>query len=367
MICLACSTSDAQITIPNTTFPSLGDVLHYSIDLQTPEIVMGAPGGGQVWDFTSLQPDQTLEQVFRDPLTGIYNSQFPGATLLDNSSIPGGEIYLDATDNQLRLLGIAGPVEINLGINLACNYNPPFPLRWAPLNFFDLHAPTSGVLEKFTPDMLPGEEQLPFNADSFRLRQAFSQIDAVDAWGTVILPGGSFECLRQKSTLYTESRIDAKVPPLGWLDVTYDLIQYLGYPGLGVDTTYTFRFLNDQTKEIIAHLTMDRSQLQAVNVQYKNTSIPSATETLSSIPLHLTLSPNPVQNSLHVIADDIKGSQCQLGLYTASGLNLTRQQILIDDGRLDYTLDVSALQAGIYFCRIADDRGRVGYGRFMKE
>lgn len=259
----------AQITITNAVFPVVGDTLFFATDNQPQGIIMTPPGGPQQWDFSNLQPSATSQQIFLPPQAGPDYGSFPSATLLYQK--PGGnvDVYLNASGNQVSMLGISGPDPLILGIDLIAHYNPPIVQSRALVNFLDINQTSSGILLPFLPGLLPGVGSLPFTADSMRIRVAINRLDVVDAFGALAIPGGTFDVLRQKSTEYRERRLDAKVPPLGWLDVTDEANQYLGL-GLGVDTTVTFQFLSNQSKEPIAVCTTDNSQLLVVNVQYKN-------------------------------------------------------------------------------------------------
>lgn len=261
----------AQITITNAVFPAVGDTLFFATDNQPQGIVMTPPGGPQQWDFSNLQASATSQQIFLPPQAGPDYGSFPSANLLYQK--PGGnvDVYLNASGNQVSMLGLSGPDPILLGIDLVAHFNPPIVQSRAPVNFFDINQTSSGLLVLFLPGLLPGVGSLPFTADTMRIRVAISRLDAVDAFGALAIPGGAFDVLRQKSTEYTEKRLDAKIPPLGWLDVTDVAIQYLGLD-LGVDTTVTYQFLSNQSKEPIAVCTTDNSQLLVVNVRYKNVS-----------------------------------------------------------------------------------------------
>lgn len=259
----------AQITIPNTVFPVPGDQLSFAIDDQPQGIVMGPPGFGLQWDFSHLQPSSTWTQVFLDPQTGADIGYFPTAALLYKSPDGQVDIYQSVSASQVATLGISGPDPLLLGLDLVARFNPPVVQQRAPVNFFDINQTSSGILAPFHPSLLPGSNLLPFNADSMRIRAAMSRFDAVDAVGTMAIPGGAFDVLRQKSTEYIEKRLDAKIAPLGWLDVTDVAVQYLGLD-LGVDTIVTFQFLNDQSKEPIAICTTDNTQLRVVRVRYKD-------------------------------------------------------------------------------------------------
>jgi hypothetical protein len=143
-------------------------------------------------------------------------------------------------------------------------------VRRAPLNFFDIIVSSTNILKalptsSFQPTLTTA---LPITTDSIRYRVNISRLDVVDAWGDISIPGGTYSVLREKRTQYTETRIDAKIPPLGWLDVT-DISMQAGISGLGVDTIVSYYFHSEVSKEPIAVVTLNNQQSAIVKVEFK--------------------------------------------------------------------------------------------------
>jgi hypothetical protein len=293
---------DAQITVTNATFPVVGDTFRYVIDLNP--VIAGfltPPGGNQTWNFSGLQSDLTGTTIFRHPNTGAQSANFPGADLLVVGM--GRESYFNVTNNVVELMGYYGSDPINIGINLLAPYSPPFAERRAPMNFFDINQASSGLLLPFGAGDMPANllQQLPVTADSFRIRIALNRLDAVDAWGNLSIPGGSYEVLREKRTLYEEKRLDAKIPPLGWLDITDVALQSLGLNALGVDTTVTFHFFSNTEKEEIAVLQLNNQQNAVVEARFKQLG-PACQLTIANITTSPESCPNANDGSIAVTA-----------------------------------------------------------------
>lgn len=267
----ACPVANAQITVTNATFPVAGDVLKTAI-ASNPAIgvsVYTPPGGPQNWDLSGLQPGVLKTNNFKTASQGTVGAQVPGAELFTVNS-PGTEDYYNVTSNRFELQAYYGIPPYDLVANNLFEYGPPLAERQAPLNFFDIYASSSGILEGFVPSAFPPSliAALPFKADSLRYRVAISRIDVVDAFGTMSIPGGIYNVLRKKRTEYRETRLDGKIQPLGWLDVTDNAIQ-VGFNRLGVDTIVTFFFYNDVAKEAIAEVTFNNEQNATTQVIYK--------------------------------------------------------------------------------------------------
>ncbi len=283
LLLFAASGLFAQITVTNATFPVAGDVLHMAID-NSPTVSnwFTPPGGNQTWDFTTLQADETQNITYNPASGGTVSAQVPGAELF----IPlpfNAENYYNVTSTRFELQAYWGILPYDLVSNNLFNYSPLLPERHAPLNFFDIYQNSTGLLELFVPSDFPPLLMLNLAAvtnnaqiDSMRYRVVISEIEVVDAWGSASIPGGTYDVLRDKRTRYTETRIDAKIPPFYWVDITDQAIQ-AGFQGLGADTMVSHYFFNDVVKEPIAVLTLNNAQNALTKAVFRNnaTSCPT--------------------------------------------------------------------------------------------
>ena len=361
------SPGKAQITITNAVFPAAGDTLFYALDDQPDALVMTAPGGGQQWDFTNLQPSLAWEEVFQDAGTGSVSGSFPSADLVSRPGNGNVEAYLKVSAQDVSLLGFSGGSSFTFGLGLIPQFNPPIVQSRAPVQFFDINQISSGLLLPFSPDIMPGVNQLPVMPDSLRIRVAISRLDVVDAWGTLSIPGGAFDVLRQKRTEYRETRLDAKIPPLGWLDITDVAVQYLQLSPLGVDTTVTYQFLNGQSKEPIAVVTTDNTQLRAASVQYKNMDTTTGIKKEERAISGLAVFPNPAEGVLQIRAGNLAVGDYTVLIYTLLGQEVYRKACMETSGQLEEELDISSLGKGVYMCKISSGNGQAGQALFVKE
>ena len=347
----------AQITVTSTTFPALGDTLHFAFDTSPTVNVFTPPGGNQTWDFSSLRADFAQQLIFQDPAAGTAQANFPSATLLYlNGTI---ENYLSVTNQAVTLLGYYGADPIGIGFNVAALYNPPIVEFRAPINFFDINQISSGLLLPASVSDLPGAivNQLPVRPDSVRIRIAINRLDVVDAWGDVTIPGGTYPVLREKRTQYRETRLDAKVPPLGWLDITDVAIQSLGLTTLGVDTTVTYNFYNNVSKEPIAIVTLANDQATPVLVQYKSNALTTDVRQLEQENLEFSAFPNPAFGNMNLLFNNINPGRYALKIYNSLGAEVWRKSYQITGNQFNIEVDISQLETGTYFCRWLDNRG----------
>ena len=356
----------AQITITNSVFPAVGDTLRYAFGNQPGAInqIFTPPGGGQQWDLSNLQPTQFWNQIMKNPQTGTASGSFPGASILYNPLNSSNQVYLQVTGNQVLNMGYFGLDELGLGLTLLFKKVPALEESWAPVNFFDIHQSASNVLTAFdAPIAPPILINLVPTADSFRIRVTYQRLGVVDAWGSLAIPGGTFDVLRKKQTEYKSTAVDVKVAPLGWIDISTIGGQQL-LP-LGTDTITTFHFLNNLSKEAIAICTLNTAQNQVTGVQYKALPPPTATFT-PTFNESLFAYPNPVQNTLYVHFTNDAGAIFQLQLINAQGRLILERTVEASTAENDISIPVAHLAPGIHELMLLRDGVPVGRARVVK-
>ncbi len=278
----------AQIEVGNSVFPQAGDNLHYALDRSPgPDIVVTPPGFGLIWDFRSLAWHATWIETLRPAATGTGAEFFGDATLVYTQSGPasvnfpllpgsnGSEAYLRVTNDTVDLLGFHGGSDAGqLGVGAfvkptsACTGDPnctpdlrtvfmtrysPLNLAWAPKNFFDIRQGTANAIEEYPSTYIPGLSDVLPTFTELRIRAAETGLTNVNAFGTLLLPGGSFDVLREVTRRSVELRLEANVPPLGWLDVTDIAVQYVPSDvRWGTWEQYTHRYFDAVSKESLA-------------------------------------------------------------------------------------------------------------------
>ena len=356
----------AQITVTSSTFPVPGDVLHYvqaanpgvGVALYTP------PGGNQFWDLSTLTASFNFETQFRPAAEGIYASSFPGATMVvfNNSD----EYYYSSSAAKLESPGSVSHSFGGLPLLAIYKNNPDFIERHAPLNFFDIYQQSSSNLLLWSYSELPGGAvSLPVTPDSVRIRINTQVVEVVDAWGVLRLPGelpqSEFPVLRLKKTTYLSQRIDAKVPPLGWLDVTDNIISS-GSPWaalFGVDTIVTHHYFNDIAKEEIAILTFNTAQNEVLAVTYKNTADISAVhETRGAEVQNLQVYPNPATTMATIRCSAMPSGLYILKIFDSLGTLISERTYPLSDN-MSVQVDLLPSMNGLYFCRLEDVKGNM--------
>lgn len=358
-ILLAVTTGlSAQITVTNATFPAAGDMLRMNIDNSPGTIGSITPPGQQNWDFTGLTVDSTFNIIYRPASEGSVDTLLTEATLF-TSLVPSTEEYYRVTPTTVEQVAYYGPDWHGLVLaNALFRYSPPVTERWAPLNFFDIHQTSSGILRGFQKsEILPSFIALfPNQPDSLRFRVALSRLEAVEAFGSLSIPGGTFDVLRVKRTEYRESRLDGKFNPLGWLDIT-DLAVLGGVSGFGVDTTVSYIFYNDVAKEPIAVVTLDNNQAFATQIVFKNTAAVNGLEEVDAAMPSVKISPNPVSGEAVFDFNNFVQGSYRLAIFDETGRLVLEKNKQVSGGQTE-RIDLSPLPAGVYFFSVFDENGR---------
>jgi hypothetical protein len=356
---ILCAPALAQITVTNATFPAAGDTLKMAIDNSPGTIVAvyTPPGGSQVWDLSGLHVDSTQDFVFRAASEGSVSAQVPGAELVTVLS-HNTEEYYNVTSSRFEVQASYGIQPYDLVSNALFAYNPPLTERQAPLNFFDFYQSSSGILEEFPPSAFPPTLIAAFSPspDSLRYRVSISRIDVVDGWGKLSIPGGTYDVLREKRTQYRETRLDAKITPLGWLDVT-DMAISAGSKGLGVDTTVSISFYNNMEKETIARVTLNSAQNAATHTWFKyNPPVTSVAAAGTNVPGTIVLYdnyPNPFNPSTTIRYRLPILSSVTVSVFNTLGqLVATLVQREQDAGYHEIAFDARDLASGVYLYRL---------------
>ena len=181
----------------------------------------------------------------------------------------------------------------------------------------------------------------------------------VDAWGSMAIPEGTFEVLRERRFEENDTRLEAKIGFLDWTDVT-DLLGNLGGMGVfGVDTTITYRFLSDVSKEPIAIATVDNNDETVVTaVQYKSSDI-----TLSSNAVRDTgkpgvfAYPNPAIDFVRFEFNELVVGNYKLKIFNILGSEVWSDSFYIRNNRT-MKFDLSDLEKGTYLYSLVNDAGK---------
>ncbi len=345
----------AQITVTNATFPAAGDTLRIATDFAPAGLTVTGPGGPYTWDYSSLKPTTRDTIIFQPASNGSASASFPTADLMTISE-GGTETYYDVTSTVFASLGFSGDDGgANLPFATTLVFNPPLPERHAPLTFPNVFASQTAFGFSIATSELPGGllDSLGIGGgflDSIRLRITINRNDFVDAYGTVIIPGGTYQVLREKRTDISDARLEIHIPFLGWQDVT----QLIPFEGFGRDTSVSYNFISNTEKEPIAVLTMDSTGVIVEEAVYKDNGIASSVGPLMQKRFDINVSPNPATMAVTFDLSHLETGRCILHLYDMKGQQVLQQQLSSERE----TVSLLSLDEGMYIYQITDRSGR---------
>ncbi len=360
----------AQITVTNATFPAVGDTLKTAVDMAPSGILITAPGGPFAWDFSSLTPDLNQETVFQAASSGSVFASFPDADLVSIGQ-GGAETYYSISATTFNNLGFSGTDPTGgLPIQTEFKFNPPVPELRAPLNFIDNHIAESSLDVAFSLDAIPANilDSLGIPTtivDSIRIKAIASRFELVDAYGTLAIPGGSYDVLREKRTEYRDTRLEIHLtfPFPFWQDITSQLGPAAGF---GQDTILSYRFISNTEKEIIAVVTTDVSSTTPEQVTYKDNGIPNAADEKFAASPKVAVSPNPTSGVLYFDFENGETGSYDLSIFNSTGSLVLEKKLSLNGSQSEH-VPFGQFGPGTYFYQIKKAGSGLGAtGRFIK-
>ncbi len=363
----AASWLPAQITITNTTFPSASDSLKTAVDIAPVGIAINAPGGPYTWDYSTLQPTTRQVTAFQPAAEGSAHASFPGAELVSVGAL-GAETYYDKTASVFSILGVSGQgLAGSFPVSTELKFTPPLAERHAPLAFLSLFNSASNATIAIPLSAIPGgildSLGIPTGLfDSIRIRISIQRLDLVDAYGTLKIPGGMYDVLREKRVDYRSTGIDVHTF-LGWVDISQFIGMGGGALGIGTDTITTFNYLSNTAKEPIAVVTVDSSGFAATQVEYKDLGIASAVNNVINESTEAIVSPNPASDVVTFELKNVVNGKYTLHLFNSNGQNVLEKKLSSDRENIY----LQGLSDGLYLYHITDGNNQIiAAGKLVK-
>lgn len=354
---LICSASFlAQPVIGNGTFPQVGDSLRTATDNLPSGIDLENEGSDQNWDFSMLQsafvnttPVLTVQQA-----EGYFG--FPGAdyALMGENA----NFFYRTSADRVELMGFYGQDPAGLGIEGIFRYDPPLTERWAPLEYQDVNTTAGNVSFAFSADDLPEQitASLPISPDSIRVRLSTERTAEADAWGTLTIPGGTYDVLREKRTEVQEVRLDAKIGFFNWFDITDIVLELLELEALEPLTSISYRFLSNEAIEPIAEVATVNEGATISSITYKAGTLSNLRPQELATP-GVYAYPNPAIVNVRFEFANLPTDYYTISIFNILGVKEWSRQYYVDGKRTE-KIDISALRKGTYFYSISDSRNK---------
>lgn len=189
ILCCGFSTF-AQITITNNDIAPVGTTIYIAYDSVAGNVLTpGVPGANQIWDFATLIAHTTDTVSLMLPVNTPYGDNFPLSNFAVGIESDDQYAYFNRSSSMLSNVGIAANTE-EYGFVTASIVPPNIYLDF-PVNYGNSRN------EAYSMEVRIADNTV-FGVDSIKYKTSTIETLMVDAWGTMILPIGTFEVLRQR-------------------------------------------------------------------------------------------------------------------------------------------------------------------------
>lgn len=312
-----------QITIGNSHIPVFGDQLRIH-EVDTTGINQGNSGANQTWNFSGITI-LTDSAVFNwvNPSTTPYTSSFPTADIAEGNQI--GYMYYTIAGGDLSNIGSGFGTSPPLITTLT---NPEIISR-VPFTYNNTYTDEfSGTITGIITTLRRG-----------------TITKTADAYGTIILPGGTYNDVLRINFLQDITDSIAGIPVVT-RTVTDNYSWYSGqykFPIFSV--TYSTVYIGGTP-----------SYSKAVFITTQNTSVgitPISNQLVNEYKLHQNY-PNPFNPSTSITFDIVKTSDVKLIVYDALGREVSELvNERLSNGSYRVNFDAPNLTSGVYFYKLS--------------
>ena len=332
-----------QVTLNSSMAPQPGSMLHFQAFDDPSTFVFDRSGENLTWDFTNHNSHAIDAVIYVDPATTAYPTAYPTANLAVNMT--DGIGYIENSTNQELLMGVVG--DPGNGMQ-AMPFYPPMALFEFPYTYGSSMNTSSQVRVK----MDGASFGIPAT-DSVRYHMTLTTTRAVQGWGTLILPDGTYEgALLEKSETVQVDSAWMKVVFIGWILAP-------GYPETTRDSSY--RWLTGELLHPYAEVNFGETGAIDGVTFFKGLNVGTHNQPGES---RLEILPNPVSDRATIRlsgTDAIK----QVDLLAADGRMCIQTTTPGDQSFV--TLDLSGLPAGIYITVVQTTQGERIVKRIVKK
>lgn len=335
--------------------PTKGETLKTWTSINT-NVSIEATGGPQTWDFSTLTKDVENNVELLDPSEGTVS--VPNATFL----IKNGEFverYYNKADDGIREIFLKTLDPLFQTYEIENEYAEKPMYRKATILYGQSHTNNSkyqaAIAWDDLPDTITGQVGLSF--DSIRINTIFEREDDIDGYGTVILPDGEWDALRESTRVIREITIEVFF--LGtWIQAPTEVLEnalgeYAEF--LAPDTTNFVNFYTDKAIEVLAAFTLDDNG-NPVTAQFKAGSEITDIQSYADKKADITAFPNPSFGNVTFTFENCKIGKYNLKVYNIIGKELINKNMRIDTNKIA-RVDLTSLKKGTYLYSIFDDNG----------
>lgn len=338
------TTAFSQITVLPISLPQAGDTLISAVDENFQPMIGSPSSSAQVWDFSGLQAYSYDTAYFRDTATSPAASEFPSSEVVFNFSF--GEAFATLQNDQVEIIGFAAGADL-IGVSIAQDLSNPQVYRYTNFTYGAAYADTGEFFIQLDGSIIP-PGVFPIQPDSVRLTYYGISADTCDAFGTLTTPTGTFDVLRLKRIQDSEVLAEAKVPLLGWQDVTALL------PDAGFGRIVFYEYLSDSSKTAIAQVVVDNDGNPTQTLFRVDTTLPPPVTSIEEVSKEKAFSvfPNPSTDRFTIdVSSDAVGPFI-LKAYSMDGKMVLQSEVFSPQATIQHTLN-----SGVYIFSLEDKSG----------
>ena len=343
-------TTFAQITVTDTHIASDGDVFYQAsntLGMMSP-INPGVAGPNQNWDFSSLQILNLKCSTCLSPIGTPYELSYPNANLCIEEG--GKHSYVNKSSNGVELLGEGDTVfqQPLLVLPLPLTYN--YAYTDGPIAILD----SVIIVDPFTAQILAAQgitaTSLSMGAahiiDTINIGVDMLTEFNVDAWGNLTIPMGTFDCLRLKVEITSNSTVEAYCTDTSTSGSGSGWYQFAP-PNLEQETSYQWWSNDPNTKFALVEMPVD-----ALGNTNEVTFLHNSTASINNAKVPaIRIYPVPATYNLNI---EIKNANATYKMYDIGG-----KMILESNFSNSTKVDLSNIAKGAYLLNISAKIGSI--------
>ena len=334
-------TSFGQIIINNDDIAPVGTTVYMSNDT-VPEagIVPGDAGANKTWDFSSVKEHtiDTIDLVL--PASTPYADEFPESNFAMKFSGDSMFLFMERSDDKLARTGMA--FTLSNEDPMMWHFEPEDILLDFPVAYENNYS-EDYVVDYTIASPQPG-------ADSVRVKSDIAKETNIDAWGTLIIPMGTFDVLRQRVDEISTDSIFAKV--LGnWMFISEASDTSISYSWWTDDVAVGFSLFSIDVVPATGEVDGSVSFMNTFPVGWFENNM-----------IENSVFPNPVSNVLNIEFEEAQNGE--LIIINQFGQLVGKEKL---SGQSRVQFNMSALPAGLYLFTLRNASGKVvSNGKLLK-
>jgi hypothetical protein len=345
-----------QIQIKKRPLPQEGDVVLFYVDQLPSNIDPGKAGSAQRWNFMTLLSPFIRRSVYGNAKINAVENKFKSADLSRKIDEHTEALYIKE-DGDLLLAGYVGLDPFGLGVRNIFQFTSPLVEQRQNIEYGDGSNTKTSMTATFILNDLPKKvrQLLPVTPDSVRLVMTSQRMDEVDAWGTMLMPGGFFDVLREKRSEARNLRIETKIGSLPWQDITNTL---LANDIFGNHVFLSYYYYATEFSEPLVKIFMKADNQGVDKVIYRANLIDQPIQDIDDIKPGVYAFPNPAIVNARFEFSNLNPDRYQLAILNVLGVEVWSKEYYIRNNDIQ-KVDVSFLKKGTYLYSLKDSKGKI--------